>query len=154
MKLYGTIKDKKLITDIDLTDGYYQIDIKPKDKSKTYEQVKKLWATIDDISIHEYGDTSQSTNIYLQILSMSGVRVDTLIIKDEALNDLKKKVRAMNVVSREVINHQPHSVVKVCLTGISEMSKYEVMNVIDTAIKWCGELGIETELNDDTGKAS
>ena len=146
MRLNGTIKDNRIVNLIDLKDGVYDIEIKPKGDSKTYEQVKKLWATIDDISRNEYGDTSQSVNIYLQILQMAGVRTDKALIPEVALNDLQKKVKALNVVSKETINHEPYVVVHICLSGISEMSKKEVANVIEVAIRWASELGIDTEL--------
>lgn len=146
MRLNVTIEDNHIKNKFDLPNGIYDIELKPKGEAKTYEQVKKLWATIDDISKHEYGDSSQSTNIYFQILAMAGIRTDKLLIPAEAYKDLKKKVRAISIVSNEVINHIPHYIVQVCLTGISDMNKQEVSSVIETAIKWCSELGIETEL--------
>lgn len=146
MKLNAIIKDQKIETLISMPDGVYELSIREKGDAKTYEQVKKLWATIDDISRSEYGDISQSNNIYLQILDMAGVRTDKLLIPKEAIKDLKKKVRALSVVSEEMINHIPYSLVNVCLSGISDMSKKEVANVIECAIKWASELGIDTEL--------
>ena len=122
------------------------MSIRPQGESKTYEQVKKLWATIDDISRVEYGDISQSVHIYILLLQMAGVRTDKVLIPEVAVNDLKKKARAVEIVSREVIDHQPYAVVNVCFAGISEMSKSEVASVIDCAIRWASELGIETEL--------
>lgn len=146
MKLNAIIKDQRIETLISMPDGVYELNIREKGDAKTYEQVKKLWATIDDISRSEYGDISQSSNIYLQILDMAGVRTDKLLIPKEAIKDLKKKVRALSVVSEEMINHIPYSLVNVCLSGISDMSKKEVANVIECAIKWASELGIDTEL--------
>lgn len=146
MRLNAIIKDNQIVNKFDLEDGIYDLDIKPKGDSKTYEQVKKLWATIDDISRVEYGDVSQSNNIYLQILNMAGIKTDKVLMPEDAIKGLKRKVRALNVISRETINHQPYAVVNVCFTGISDMSKKEVANVIEVAIRWASELGIDTEL--------
>lgn len=145
MKCTAIIKDRHIISEIDMADGVYDIDIKEKDKSRTYEQIKKLWAMIDDISRHEYGDVSQSELIYFQILQMSGIETNKIIIHESAVNDLRKKVRSLRIVSRETISHQPYAVCQVCLKGISEMSKTELSKVIETAVRWCGELGIEIE---------
>lgn len=146
MRLNAIIKDNKIVNTFSLEDGVYDLDIKPKGESKTYEQVKKLWATIDDISRAENGDVSESINVYLQILQMAGVRTDKVLIPEEALKDLKRKTKALSVVSKETINHQPYVMVNVCFVGISEMSKKEVAQVIEVAIRWASELGINTEL--------
>ena len=146
MRLLATIKDNRIEDYINLKDGEYYLDIKSKGKTKSFEQVKKLWATIDDISRAEYGDISQSSNIYLNILQMAGIDTYKMMLPEKALDDLKKKTKAVGVISRETINHQPYLLVNVCLVGISEMNKYEVSQVIDCAIRWASELGIETEL--------
>ena len=146
MKLNALVKSNYIVNKFDLEDGVYSIDLKKKGDSKTYEQVKKLWATIDDISRAEYGDISNSTHTYLQILSQAGVRTDKVLIPEVAVEDLRKKVKALDVVSRETVNHQPYAVVNVCLTGISEMSKSEVSQVIEVAVRWASELGIDTDL--------
>lgn len=150
MRYTAEIRDNRIINELNLADGIYDVEIRKKGASKTYEQVKKLWATIDDISRAEYGDVSQSTNIYLQILNMAGVRTDKVLIPEEAVKDLKKKTKALSVVSKETINHKPYAVVNVCFAGISDMNKGEVSNVIEAAIRWASELGIETELNNES----
>lgn len=148
MKLNAVIKNNQVKTTIPVPDGVYELSLKQRGDSKTYEQVKKLWATIDDISRNEYGDVSQSNNIYLQILEMAGVRTDKIIIPKDAIKDLKKKVKAISVISEETIGGISSVVVNVCLTGISDMSKKEVASVIEAAIKWATELGIDTELGE------
>lgn len=147
MRLHAVIKDCRIQNTFNLNDGVYSVDIRPISSARSYEQIKKLWATIDDISREEYGDISQSNNIYLQILQMAGIRTDRILIPEIAIDDLKKKAKAVNVVSRETVNHQPYALVNVCFTGISEMTKAEVSEVIETAIRWASELGIETELS-------
>lgn len=146
MKFTAEIKDCRLLTPLKLSDGVYEIDVRKKGEAKTYEQVKKLWATIDDISREQYGDVSQSMNIYMQILHTAGVRTEKLLIPAGAVGDMKKKTKSMHIIAYEKYNNEPYAVVDVCFAGISEMSKVEVAAVIDTAIRWANELGIETEL--------
>lgn len=148
MRTTVKVKDHTIQSRVDLPDGFYDMDIKEKDRSRTYEQIKKLWATIDDISRAEYGDVSQSESIYFHILQMSGIDTYKIPIPENALADFRKKVKSLRVLTGEVVNGQPYVVVQVCLKGISEMSKKELSQVIDTAIRWCAELGIESELHD------
>ena len=146
MKSNVWIKNGKIDSTFNLTDGYYEINIREKDTSRTYEQIKLLWATINDTSRADYGDISESENIYFQILQMAGIRTDEIILPEEALEDFKKRVRTLRVIGREVINHQPMVLVNVCMCGISEMSKKELSQVIETTIRYANEKGITTEL--------
>lgn len=147
MKSIIEVKDRRIVSTMNLDDGAYEVKIKEKDVTHTLEQIKKLWATIDDISRKEYGDISESETIYFQILNMAGVKTYKYVIPTASIKDFRKKVRSMKVISDEVIDHQAVSVVNVCLKGVSEMSKKEVSQVIETTVKWASELGIETELN-------
>ena len=146
MKSSVTIKDGKITDLFNLDDGSYDIDIKMKSSARTYEQIKKLWATINDISRADYGDISESENIYFQILQMAGVRTDEVILPEEALKDFRKKVRTLRVISHEIINHRPMVLVNACMCGISEMNKKELSSVIETTIRYANEKGIKTEL--------
>lgn len=143
MKCDVAIKNNKITSTINLEDGIYELNIREKDKSRTYEQIKKLWATIDDISRADYGDTSQSQNIYFQILQMSGIQTEKIILPERALEPFRRKVRTLNVIGYEVVNHQPMVLVNACMKGISEMSKKELANVIETTIRYASEKGIE-----------
>lgn len=142
MKSLLKVKDNKIISDINLPDGTYEADIKKKDKSHTIEQIKKLWATIDEISKAQCGNTSMSEQIYFQILSMSGVETTKFAIDERALDDLRKKVRTLVVIGKEIVNHKPYAIVNVCLKGVSEMSKSQVSKIIETTIQYGSELGI------------
>lgn len=146
MKTYLEIKNNKVLNSISLQDGTYDCEIKIKDKSHTIEQIKKLWATIDDISKAQYGNTSESENIYFQILSISGVATQKLAIKEECIKDFQKKVRTMVVIGNEIIKHEPYVIVNACFKGVSEMSKSELSKVIENTIMFANENGIQTEL--------
>ena len=146
MKSMCELKDCKIVSKFNLPNGIYEVSIKEKDKSRTYEQIKKLWATIDDISRADYGDTSQSTNIYFQILQMAGVQTEKIILKEKSYKAFKKKVRTCNVIGQEVIEHEVWLIVNACMCGISEMSKKELSNVIEATIKYASERGIVYEI--------
>lgn len=143
MKKYLEIKDGKVNNLINLPNGTYDCEIKIKDKSHTIEQIKKLWATIDEISKAQYGNTSMSEEIYFHILQISGVETTKFAIREEAVKDLQKKVRTLIVIGKEVINHIPYSIVNVCFKGVSEMSKSQVSKIIETTIQYGSELGLD-----------
>lgn len=146
MKTLIKVEDNRIVSDIGLDNGVYEVRIKEKDVTHSYEQIKKLWATIDDISRAEYGDVSESETIYFQILNMAGVTTYKYLVPTASVNQLRKKVRALKEISHETIDHQAYSMVNICLKGVSEMSKKEVSQVIETTIRWATELGVQTEL--------
>lgn len=146
MKTYLEIKDGIVKNTINLPNGTYDCEIKVRDRSHTLQQIRYLWELIDQISKKEYGDTSQSEEIYFKILQMSGVQTYKIPILEEAVKDLRKKVRTLVVIGNEIIDHKAYAIVQVCLKGISEMSKKELSSVIETCVMWCSELGIETDI--------
>lgn len=143
MKCVLEIQNCKVQNKINLPNGKYNCEIKVKDKSHTIEQIKKLWATIDDISKQEYGNTSQSQDIYFKILEMSGVETTKFAIREDAVNKLKKKVRTLTIIGHEVVNHKPYAIVNCCFVGVSEMSKKQVSKIIETTIQYGTELGLD-----------
>lgn len=146
MKTIVNVKDKQVISVLNLEDGTYNISINKRCDDKTVKQVKGLWATIDDISEKLYGDKSRSEGIYHQILHMAGQRTEKVIIEELALDDFKKVVKSIDVVSREVVNGKPMCVCDVCLVGVSEMSRREVIQVIDSCVRYALECGVEPQI--------
>lgn len=146
MKTYLEIRDGKVLNTINLPNGTYDCDVKIRDRSHTLQQIRYLWKLIDEISKKEYGNTSQSEEIYFKILQMSGVQTYKIPILEEAVNDLRKKVRTLVVIGNEVVEHKAYAIVQVCLKGISEMSKKELSSVIETCVMWCSELDIPTDI--------
>lgn len=147
MKFVCEVKDCKIQSLVNLPNGFYEVNIREKDKSRTYEQIKKLWATIDEISKVDYGDTSQSQNIYFQILQMAGIETDILAVQEKAYKSLLKKVKCCEILSKEVIDHVSWLNVRVCFKGISEMSKAELSKVIEVCVKYASEKGVIYEQN-------
>lgn len=144
MKSIVQIKDKKVIDSVNLEDGQYRLSIEKVCDSKTLEQTRKLWATCSDISQKLYGNKSEKESVYIQILKMAGQRTFKLMIMEDAIEDLKKQkgVKCISVLSRDVINHTPYAYIDVCMTGISDMDKKEVSQVIDCACKYADEVGV------------
>lgn len=146
MKTIVNVRDHRIVSEMNLEDGAYNISIHKMCDDKTYQQVKKLWATIDDISTRLYGDRSQAQQIYMQILHMAGKRTEKLIVDEDALPVLSRHVKSLAVVYRDVVNGVPKCLVDVCLEGISEMSRKEVSAVIDSCINYAIECGVDPQI--------
>lgn len=146
MKTFLEVQDNRVINTIALADGKYDVEIKTKDKSHTIEQIKLLWATIDEISKAQCGNTSMSEDIYFQILQTSGVATQKLAIREDCLKDFKKKVRTLKLIGNEVIDHQPYVIVNACFKGVSEFTKQELSKAIETTIMLASEFGISNDL--------
>jgi len=144
MRSQVVIKDNKVTSTLNLPDGTYNINISKISDDKTLDQVRKLWATIGDISTNLYGNTSEKDNIYLQILKMAGQRTYQLTMEEDVLDAFikNKSIKCLSVKSREVVHHKVYVLCEVVMTGISEMDRKEVSKVIDVACRWCDELGI------------
>lgn len=151
MRSQLTIKDKKVMSSLNLPDGTYNVSISKKCDDKTLEQVRKLWATIGDISIKLYGNTSEKDEIYLQILQMAGQRTYEVTMLEEAIEDFKKckDVKCIAVKSREVVGHKLYALCDVCMTGISDMDKKEVSKVIEACLRYADEVGVIPQIERD-----
>jgi len=138
------IKDNLVVNRVNLEDGTYNCSFSKKTDDKTLEQVRKLWATIGDISKKLYGDTSEKDSIYIQILQMAGQRTYQVTMEEDAIDDFKKNktIKCISIKSREVIGHKAYVLMDVCMTGISEMDKKEVSQVIESCIKYANECGV------------
>lgn len=146
LKTFLQIKNNLVQNKINLPDGTYDVEIKVRDKSHTIEQIKKLWATIDDISKAQNGDTSKSMDIYFEILNICGIATQKIAIRNDVLNDFLKSCRAYSIIGNETIKHQEYTIVNACFKGVSQFSKKELSNTIETTIRYASELGITTEL--------
>lgn len=144
MKTIFEVKNGKVINSIDVKDGTYVGSLNQKQNDKTQEQIRKLWATIDEISKKVNGNKNDNMSIYFQILLDSGQHNFKVVIPETALDDFKRNVRCLRVLSREVVNHRPMVVVETCMVGVSEMDKKEVAQVIKTCIRYADEIGVAT----------
>lgn len=153
MKSIVHIKDKQIVSLLNLEDGEYRISIEKKCDDKTLDQTRKLWATCSDISEKIYGTKAEKDVIYLQILRMAGQRTYRLTLEEDALEEFKKQkgIKAVSILSRDIINHKPYVYVEVCMSGISEMDKKEVSQVIDACCRYAEEVGVIPQVKDEYG---
>lgn len=146
MKKTIEIKNNICTSTFDVEDGTYNITLSKRYDDKTFDQVRKLWATCTDISVALYGNKSMKDNIYLQILKMAGQRTALMQLEEELVDKVRPSFKALDVIDREVVNHKAWALCEVCVVGISQMDKKEVSKVIDCCCQYASEVGCESQL--------
>lgn len=118
------------------------IEITVPGKKKTNQQNKYLWALLGDISTVLNGNRNDDENIYCQILEQTGAKVEyyQCINREDAIDRLRRIFRAVKIV-----DHRGDTVIVKCFIGTSEMNTAEMNKVIDKALEYAHEVGIETE---------
>lgn len=127
-----------------LENTIYTLEIKKPSSKRSLRQNAYLWSLINEISIVENGDISSAEDIYLMLLEMSGAKSSVITIKKEALNDFKKLVRHLKVLDETMYKGIPYCTVQV-FYGSSTFNSKEMTNLVDTALKYASEVGIEDD---------
>ena len=127
-----------------LKQGKYNISIEEPQKAKTEQQNRYLWALIGEIGKKLNGNRAEDEAIYAQILDMAGAKVEYLATKKGTENSLKAFFRVTKIVDDWQKGNADMVTVK-CYYGTSAMSKQEVSKVIDTAISYAEQIGIDTD---------
>jgi len=110
---------------------------------KTIKQLRCLWGLIDQISIEQNGDTSQSEKIYFHLLVTAGIHTDVLVCDDNGLKCIKKKFRHYHILDEQMKKDRLWYAVRVCYKGVSTFTKKDMSKFIDTTLKYIAENGIE-----------
>ena len=125
-----------------LEDGEYLVSIEPKSKKRSLDQNRYFWALLGEIAKREDGNLRNVDELYLHLLEMSGAKYETLIIKHEALERFKSLVRHVKVVKQQIVNHEVYDTVY-AFYGSSKLNTKEMSQLIDTAIDYAYEVGVE-----------
>lgn len=123
-------------------DKTYTVDIKPIQKQRSLKQNAYLWELIHEINVaYNGGRPTDDEDIYIQILEKANVK-PAYLVADERAEDILK--RAYRYVYKMDKNEDGTALYK-CLIGTSDMTSKEMSVVIDTALDYAAELGIETD---------
>ena len=151
MKFVATVKQvgRTLVVDapynINIEDGEYHLDIKSLKKMKRSDrQNSMLWALVNQICKKINGNIAESYDLYCQILEMAGAHYDDVKVKKEALDTLKALTKHVKVVSEEEENGETWCYCWI-FRGISEMDTKEANLLIDTAMNYASEVGIDVD---------
>lgn len=130
-----------------LLDGDYVISI-DNPKKRSLSQNALLWELIGQIGMKENGNRTGDTDIYVNILKMAGVKVIPITI---AKDEYERFCKTSDFRAVSIVHEQPNStgrpfVTCYCYVGSSKMDSAEMSAVIDKAIEYANQVGVDTDL--------
>ena len=124
----------------------YSVEIKQIKSRRSLEQNRLLWKLIRLIDEKENGQPSEagSQSIYITLLEMAEAKVDFIAAVPEAEPMLRDSFRAVKFVQQFRHGGRPMNLYKV-VSGSSKMNTKEMTALIDTALRYAENAGVETE---------
>ena len=124
-----------------LNSGEYEISIKRKKQKRTIKQNAKLWQIISEINKAENGvdKTEEDFAIYRNILRMAGTGISIVEADRETLDALYEKYKIV-----DILDEGEDSFICKCYKGTSQLTKEEMSHVIDAAMIYAANVGLDT----------
>lgn len=135
----------------ELPKGWCELDVNKVRKGRSLNQNAMLWKLIGDISMKENGiRTAESDNtIYRNILKAAGAKTEVLSMKEEALPEFFTRTgtifRAYDISHRWKSRAGEQWVLIHAYYGSSAMTTEEMHRVIDEALRYASEVGLDAE---------
>lgn len=124
--------------------GDYLIEIKKPSNKRSLNQNAYLWEMIGQISMKENGNRTADESIYANILQMAGAKVDYIQGLPEVEETLKKFYRVVIVAEKRTNEKGVETHVYKCYRGTSEMDTKEMSLVIDKALEYATQVGLDS----------
>ena len=121
-------------------------ELKVNEKSRSYEQNRLLWEIIGRISEHENGTrrTTETWRIYGSLLVRANIKYTEVRAFVKAKELLEQSFRAVvEVPNSTKETTQGESRLYWVFYGSSTYTTKEMTNLIECAMDWAGELGVE-----------
>lgn len=144
IELTFQVDHHQLATTEDLKLQEYSLEVKKPYKKRSLNQNSYLWALINEICMEEDGDISGAEDKYIQLLQMAGAKSVILEMPKDAVNDFKGVFRTIKVLDERQEGEIKKATVQ-AFYGSSTFDTKEMTQLIDTAIKYASEIGIETD---------
>ena len=121
----------------------YEINIKEYKHKRSLEQNSYMWALIGEIDKKlNGGRPNEPINVYIQSLQRANAKYDFIYLIHEAVEEMKKKFRAMEYIGNVNVNGVNLENWKVYY-GSSTMNTKEMSHLIDCVLDYASEVGIE-----------
>lgn len=133
------------------SDEEYFVEISKQTKKRSLNQNAMLWALIGEINEKVNGTKSadDSIQIYIQIVKMTGAKVETLTMRKDAYEDFKARTsdvfRGYTVVYEWRNRNGVEFVQVLCYYGTSKLNTEEMSAVIDKTLEYAAEVGLDAE---------
>lgn len=136
------VLENQIYYDLELELGKdYEIEIKEWKSERTKRQNAKLWAIIHDISKVWNED---SIDVYCKLLQSTGAKYEDIVGTEEVEESLRKSFRALKVLRPFIQKGKKYYVYR-CFIGSSKFNRDEMGLLIDKAIEWASECGLNTD---------
>lgn len=121
--------------------GDITMEISRKVKKRTNHQNGYLWALLGDISQIQNGNRNSDIDLYCSILEEVGAKV----MYFQCLNN-KEEIEALKQVFRvvKIAENRGDTVMLKCYVGTSKMDTVEMNKIIDKALEYAYEVGLDT----------
>lgn len=133
------------------SDEEYFIEISSQTKKRSLNQNAMLWGLISEINERVNGTKSADDiiRIYVQIVQMTGAKVETLTIRKDAYDDFKDRTadvfRGYSVVHEWKNSKGKEFLQVLCYYGTSRLNTEEMSAVIDKTLEYAAEVGLDAE---------
>ncbi len=127
----------------------YAIEIKEVKSQRSINQNNYLWSLIHDICCHENASSNDEWEMYCVLLERANAKFEWILCLQEAVEELKKQVRAIRVYGYE---ERPNgSIWAQCkvYVGSSKMNTEEMGKLIDATLEYAHQLGLDTAFYDE-----
>jgi hypothetical protein len=119
----------------------YSIEIKEVKSARSLEQNRFLWALLHALEIKT---RELAMDWYVKALTDTGAKVDYVWGTEDTEHTLKQSFRSVQRVKPYQIKETQGWLYRV-IVGSSKFNIQEMNELLDTVIRYCNELGIETE---------
>lgn len=123
----------------------YSLEISEIRQKRSLEQNRMLWALIHEIAVNENAPINDDWEMYCYFLSLAKAKYTYISVVEDGLENLKKEVRALRVLSYEKRQNGKRFANCQVFLGSSKMNKEEMARLIDVVVGYAEELGIDTE---------
>lgn len=121
----------------------YEVNIQEYRSKRSLEQNSYMWLLISEIDKKlNGGRPNEPIDVYIQCLQRANAKYGFVYILHDAVNELKKKFRAMEYIGKVEVNGVILENWKIYY-GSSTMNTKEMSNLIDCVLDYASEVGIE-----------
>lgn len=121
----------------------YEVNIQEYRSKRSLEQNSYMWLLISEIDKKlNGGRPNEPIDVYIQCLQRANAKYDFVYVIHDAVNELKKKFRAMEYIGKVEVNGVILENWKIYY-GSSSMNTKEMSNLIDCVLDYASEVGID-----------
>lgn len=122
----------------------YEVNLKEYKSKRSLEQNRYLWLLITEIAKIENGGIANQDNItetYTNLLEMANAKFDFILCPKEAVNEFKKRFRAIRVNGTITIKNIEYTQIQ-AFYGSSTMNTKEMSQLIDVTLDYAYQIGM------------